>query len=76
MPSCCVTRPSDESSHSRRQTASDLVFFVHDFMCPREEQLPMEQMVAAAGDDMRIRRKIADQMNQVASGGVVWRFLR
>ncbi len=56
----------------RGQAATELVLFVHDFMCSGAEQLPMPYMVAAAGHYERIRSQIADQMNQVPCGGVVW----
>ena len=61
-----------ELANLRGEAATKLVLFVHDFVCSSVEQLPVQHVVAAAGHDKRVRREIADQVNQVACRGVVW----
>lgn len=54
---------SDELANLCGQEDAQLVFFVHDFVGTSVQQLPMQVMVATAGDDERFWHEVPNQMN-------------
>ncbi len=69
---CRVVGPSDKFANLCGQAAANLVLFVHNFMRAGVKQIPMQNVVTAADNNDGVRREVADQVDQVACGGVIW----
>lgn len=62
----------EDFPHAHSELFSDFVFFVCAFICTGVQQLPMTIVVAAVHDDMSMRFKVTDVMDQVSRCVVVW----
>ena len=58
-----VVGSADKFANLRGQAAAELVLFVHDFMRAGVKQFPMQNVVAAAGDNEGVRGEVADQVD-------------
>ena len=67
-----VVGSTDKFSNLCGQATAELVLFVHDFMRADVKQFPTHNVMAAADNNVGIRREIANQVDQVARGGVIW----
>lgn len=53
------------------KATTELILFVHHLISPGTQQLPVQHMVAAAGDNKHFGGDVADEVNQVTYRCVV-----